>query len=77
MFPIASTGAGRMCLCSIFTCCISPLQAGRGGEDRGSRTKCVGEGTGGVDVHSTIYGQGNVSFAAVLVGASGCRGLLV
>ena len=60
MFPIASTGAGRMCLYSIFTCCISPLQAGSCREDRGSRTKCAGEGTGGVDVHSTICAQGHM-----------------
>lgn len=52
------------------------MWAGSGGEDRDSRTKCAGEGTGGVDVHSTICARGNVSFAPVLVGASGCRGLL-
>lgn len=61
-----------MCLCSTFTCCISPLQAGSSKEDRNSRTKCEGKGTRGVDVHSTIYARGNVSFA-VLVGAFGGR----
>lgn len=57
-----------MCLCSTFTCCISPLQAGSSKQDRNSRTKCEGKGTRGVDVHSTICARGNVLFA-VLVGA--------
>lgn len=35
-------------------------------EDRGGRTKCAGEGTGSVDVHSSVCTQGNVSFALVL-----------
>lgn len=52
MFPIASREAERMCLCSTFTCWISPLQSGSRGEDRGSRTKCAGKGSGGVDVQA-------------------------
>lgn len=52
------------------------MQSGSRGEDRGSRTKCAGEGSGGVDVWSTICAQGNVSLASVPVGASGCKGLL-
>lgn len=76
MFPIASREAGRMCLCSTFTCCISPVQSGSRGEDGGSKTKCAGEGSGGVNVQSTICAQGNVSLASVPVGASGCKGLL-
>lgn len=52
------------------------MQSGSRGEDRGSRTKCAGEGSGGVNVQSTICAQGNVSLASVPVGASGCKGLL-
>lgn len=44
-----------MYLCSTFTCCLSPLQAGSSWEDRGSRIKCAGEGTGGVGVHKEMF----------------------
>lgn len=65
-----------MCLCSTFTCHTSPFQDGSNGEDGGSRTKCAGEGTGSVDVPSTICAQGNVWFAphvaAEDIWCSGC-----
>lgn len=53
-----------MCLCGTFRCCISPLQAGSNGRTEVTE-QCSGEGTGGVDVHSSICAQGNVSFAPV------------